>query len=223
MNKGYVFSECYFFVAFFALFTYFQGVNACICMVPPWAPCGFGKKNPQHGSAVSNSFLFNIEIPLDFSVRCTKDYWQFISRIKHPVLRYSLDTVKETLANPDSIRRSRKDLSVYLLYKAYERAMDVCGYQKTRRIWILNNGISNRFNKSWRRNMDKVKVIHDKVSQSLLVWLGDPDSEYVCEETTDEIILMKDKKGKVIGFEVLHYAEESSDSLSVETLIKQAG
>ena len=36
-----------------------------------------------------------------------------------------------------------------------------------------------------------------------------PELEAVCEETGDEIILMKDKDGRVIGFEKLNYIESS--------------
>ncbi len=36
--------------------------------------------------------------------------------------------------------------------------------------------------------------------------LGDnPHNEYICEETGDEVILMKDKTGRVIGFEKLNF------------------
>lgn len=68
--------------------------------------------------------------------------------------------------------------------------------------------------------MDKVKVIHDAVGHTLTVWLDDPAKESVCEETTDEVILMKDAQGKVIGFELLHYRPTSADAeLAVETVV----
>ena len=31
------------------------------------------------------------------------------------------------------------------------------------------------------------------------MWFGDPRDEYVCEETADEVVLMKDEAGQVIG------------------------
>jgi len=52
----------------------------------------------------------------------------------------------------------------------------------------------------------QVRVCFDKKGNTLTVWFGNPKDEYVCEETGDEIILMKDKKGRVIGFENLNYA-----------------
>jgi len=53
--------------------------------------------------------------------------------------------------------------------------------------------------------MAEVKVFYDEVGNTLTVWFGNPQEEYVCEETGDEVILMKDKAGKVIGFEKLNF------------------
>lgn len=36
-----------------------------------------------------------------------------------------------------------------------------------------------------RRDMDKIKVVHDAEGQTLTVWLDDPAKEAVCEKTTD--------------------------------------
>lgn len=69
--------------------------------------------------------------------------------------------------------------------------------------------------------MDKIKVIHDTRGHTLTVWLGDPAAEHVCEETADEVVLMKDAQGHVIGFELLHYyPSEGEEGLSVETMIR---
>ena len=69
--------------------------------------------------------------------------------------------------------------------------------------------------------MDKIKVIHDAIGHTLTVWLGDPNKEHVCEETTDEVVLMKDIAGRVIGFEMLHYRPTgSSAQLIVETVVQ---
>lgn len=69
--------------------------------------------------------------------------------------------------------------------------------------------------------MDKIKVIHDTVGHTLTVWLDDPHKEHICEETTDEVVLMKDATGRVIGFEVLHYhPTEAATGLAVETVIQ---
>ncbi len=57
--------------------------------------------------------------------------------------------------------------------------------------------------------MEKVKVYYDKEGNTLTVWFGDSSEEYICEETGDEIILMKDKSGNVLGFEKLNYMSQS--------------
>jgi uncharacterized protein YuzE len=55
-------------------------------------------------------------------------------------------------------------------------------------------------------NTARIKVFYDREGNTLTVWFGNPKDEHVCEETCDEVILMKDKKGRVIGFEKLNYA-----------------
>lgn len=68
--------------------------------------------------------------------------------------------------------------------------------------------------------MAEIKVYFDREGNTLTVWFGDPQEEYVCEETGEEIILMKDKAGKVIGFEKLNFAERGTKRVKVafETL-----
>ncbi len=69
--------------------------------------------------------------------------------------------------------------------------------------------------------MDKIKVVHDTVGHTLTVWLDDPSLEHVCEETNEEVILMKDKTGRVIGFEKLHYTPANTQNgLAVETVVQ---
>ncbi|MDJ0636684.1 MAG: DUF2283 domain-containing protein [Xenococcaceae cyanobacterium MO_188.B29] len=63
--------------------------------------------------------------------------------------------------------------------------------------------------------MAKVKVFHDRVGNTLVVWFGEPQDEYEVEETGDEVILMKDKSGRVIGFEKLNFANDNSDMTQV--------
>jgi uncharacterized protein YuzE len=71
--------------------------------------------------------------------------------------------------------------------------------------------------------MDKIKVVHDAEGQTLTVWLDDPAKEAMCEETTEEVVLMKDANGRVIGFEFLHYRPaDATQGLAVETVIRAA-
>jgi len=53
--------------------------------------------------------------------------------------------------------------------------------------------------------MAEVKVYYDRAGNTLTVWFGNAQDEFICEETGDEIVLMKDKFGWVIGFEKLNF------------------
>lgn len=54
--------------------------------------------------------------------------------------------------------------------------------------------------------MAEVKIFYDRTGNTLTVWFTDPREEHVCEETGDEVVLMKDKAGRVIGFEKLNFS-----------------
>jgi len=58
--------------------------------------------------------------------------------------------------------------------------------------------------------MAEVKVYYDQEGNTLTVWFREPREEYVCEETGDDVILMKDKAGQVIGFEKLNFSPEEA-------------
>ncbi len=53
--------------------------------------------------------------------------------------------------------------------------------------------------------MDKVRVYYDRTGNSLSVWFDDPSKEHICEEVGDDTVLVKDRRGRVIGFERLNY------------------
>ena len=63
--------------------------------------------------------------------------------------------------------------------------------------------------------MAQVKVYYDREGNTLTVWFGNPADEYVAEETGEEIILMKDREGKVIGFEKLNFTAPENGAMKV--------
>ena len=67
--------------------------------------------------------------------------------------------------------------------------------------------------------MDKIKLIYDAAGHTLTIWFDDPSKESVCEETSDEFVLMKDAGGKVIGFELLGFHARGDARLAVETVV----
>lgn len=70
--------------------------------------------------------------------------------------------------------------------------------------------------------MDKVRVYHDRTGNTLTVWFDDPKKEHICEEIADDVVLMKDRRGRVIGFERLNYLsrkqQTEGNNIPVEVL-----
>ena len=67
--------------------------------------------------------------------------------------------------------------------------------------------------------MDKVTVYYDPAGRTLTVWFGDPHDEVSCDEVGDDVILMKDAAGQVIGVEKLNVTpREGVSGLTVEVL-----
>ncbi len=52
--------------------------------------------------------------------------------------------------------------------------------------------------------MDKVRLYYDRKGNTLSVWFSDPKKEFVCEEAGDDVVLVKDRRRQVIGFERLN-------------------
>jgi len=63
-----------------------------------------------------------------------------------------------------------------------------------------------------------LKVYYDPDGKTLTVWFDDPINEFVAEETGEEVIIIKDRNNKVIGFERLNFALESGESLDIEAI-----
>jgi len=77
-----------------------------------------------------DDLLFQVLTPLNFSVRVTRSYWEYIVTVKHPVMAGREDEVKEALQNPDEIRVSRSDPNVCLFYKSKKINRWVCAVTK---------------------------------------------------------------------------------------------
>ena len=72
--------------------------------------------------------------------------------------------------------------------------------------------------------MDKLKVYFDREGNTLTVWFDDPKKEAICEETADDVVLMKDRRGRVIGFERLNYlsAKQRADGTTIPVEVQMA-
>src|SRR5579862_8140568 len=88
--------------------------------------------------------------------------------------------------------------------------LDLRGREARKWRRVSHNRLSNGRDQNRRCGVEEIKLIHDTVGNTLTIWLDDPKKEAMCEETTDEVVMMKDRKGKVIGFEVLNYKPTKS-------------
>jgi hypothetical protein len=52
--------------------------------------------------------------------------------------------------------------------------------------------------------MSKVRVHVDRPGNTVSVWFAGPRNEAACEEVADDLVLVKDKRGHVIGIERLN-------------------
>jgi hypothetical protein len=50
-----------------------------------------------------------------------------------------------------------------------------------------------------------VSVFFDREGNTLTVWFDEPAKEQICEETGEEVVLIKDRSGRVIGFEKVNF------------------
>ena len=73
------------------------------------------------------------------------------------------------------------------------------------------------------QKLKAIKIHYDSFGNTLNVWFDDSEKEFISEETGDEVILNKDKKGNVIGFEKLNFFKENNTlikSLPVEVFLQ---
>ena len=70
--------------------------------------------------------------------------------------------------------------------------------------------------------INKLKIYYDSLGKTLNVWFDDPQKEHHSEESGEEVILNKDKNGRVIGFEKLNFTPQqqvSLKSLPIEVVV----
>ena len=61
---------------------------------------------------------FEILTPNGFRVRVSRDRWELVSTVEHPVMAGGETRVRAALESPDEIRQSRTEPEVLLFYKA---------------------------------------------------------------------------------------------------------
>lgn len=70
--------------------------------------------------------------------------------------------------------------------------------------------------------MTKTKLVFNKEGNTLDIWFENPKREAINEETQGEMILKKDKKGKIIGIEILNFikAKRAPRELPVQLVVQ---
>lgn len=51
----------------------------------------------------------------------------------------------------------------------------------------------------------KLRIHYDRKGNALSFWFDDPKKEHTCEESDDDMVVVKDRRGCVIGFERLNF------------------
>ena len=69
--------------------------------------------------------------------------------------------------------------------------------------------------------MEKVAIYYNKDTDTMDIWFGNPEDEYISEEAGEGLILKKDKEGRIIGIEKLYVVKNLgiTQPLPVEIVI----
>ena len=63
-----------------------------------------------------------------------------------------------------------------------------------------------------------LRIYHDARGATLTVWFDEPEKEFVAEETGEEVVIIKDRDNRVIGFERLNFVLEANQDLNIEAI-----
>jgi hypothetical protein len=74
--------------------------------------------------------LFEALTPLGIRVRVSRQRWELISTVKHPVMADGEARVRATLEGPDEARQSRTEPKMLLFYKAESPKRWTCAVVK---------------------------------------------------------------------------------------------
>lgn len=105
---------------------------------------------------------FEVVSKLNVKIRTTENYWNIITKIKHPVLQGKERQVRVALQYPDIIRRSTGDKNVYLFYKKYKKhhLVVVVRHVNKKEGFIITSYITDTIKEGrqiWPRQTKKIK------------------------------------------------------------------
>lgn len=76
--------------------------------------------------------MFDANTPLGFRVRVDRARWELIVNEKHPAMKGREGDVRTALEDPDEVRQSKSDDTVFLFYKTEGQKRWVCAVTKRR-------------------------------------------------------------------------------------------
>ncbi len=66
--------------------------------------------------------------------------------------------------------------------------------------------------------MANIEIYYDSEGKTLSVWFDSPEKEHMAEETGEEVLLIKDAEGHVIGFERLNFELAEDQTIELHTV-----
>jgi uncharacterized protein YuzE len=66
--------------------------------------------------------------------------------------------------------------------------------------------------------MANIEIYYDSEGKTLSVWFDSPEKEQMAEETGEEVLLIKDAEGHVIGFERLNFELAEDQTIELHTV-----
>jgi hypothetical protein len=61
----------------------------------------------------------------------------------------------------------------------------------------------------------EITVFHDVEGQTLTIWFGSREDEFICDHTDSDVIVMEDARGRPLGIEVLNFQPLDDQPLTV--------
>ena len=65
-----------------------------------------------------------------------------------------------------------------------------------------------------------LKLFYDEFGDTLSIWFDEPKKEVICDELGNGIVAGKDKKGRIIGYEILCFSKLAKNKLLEVAAIK---
>ena len=95
-----------------------------------------------------------ITTPLNVVVSVSEEYWEYIIHIKHKIMQGKEKEVIVALSNPDEIRKSKADKTVYLYYKKSDKLYCVVAKHLNGKGFIITCYLTDRLKEGheiWRK------------------------------------------------------------------------